>query len=145
MTAAKTELASMKKSSSELGLRVFEVARVELEGLIELKSGQQVRGLALLRLAAKMEAALSYNEPPSYPRPVLELLGRTLLDLRDFKGAESVYREALVREAGSGRPMWGLAKSLEGAGNKTEAQKARREFLTAWATADADLPEMSNR
>lgn len=117
------------------------VAMTELEGYIGARGAMRNRGVEVLRIAVGHEDSLFYNEPPTYPRPVRELLGKVLLDARDFKGAESVYRELLLREPNSGRAFWGLSEALAGLGRVAEAEKARRDFVIAWAEADTDLPE----
>lgn len=108
------------------------VARSELEAYIEAKTGDVKRGLDALNRSATSEFELLYTDPPVYPRPVLELLGRTALNARDFQTAESAYRRALVNEPGGGRALWGLAKALEGLGKKDEAEKALMEFNQMW-------------
>lgn len=145
---ADAELTAMQKSLEELKAASksipdqLDIARTELEGYIDVKTGKTSRGFDVLRKAAQMEGALIYTEPPSYPRPVQELLGRALLTARDFKAAEAVYREDLAKEPKSGRALWGIASALEGQGKKAEAEKAWRDFSAAWATADTDLPEI---
>lgn len=150
VAGAESEMTAMQKSLDDLKAAAksipdqLEVARTELEGYIAVKSGKGGRGLEIMRKAAQLEGALIYTEPPSYPRPVQELLGKSLLAARDFKGAEAVYREALAKERKSGRALWGIASALDGQGKKAEAEKAWREFATAWTTADSDLPEIRN-
>ncbi|MBI4474763.1 MAG: hypothetical protein HY646_18975 [Acidobacteria bacterium] len=147
-TGASAELAAMEKSLEELKAVArtippqLDVALMELKGFLDVKAGRTARGLETMRKAAQMEAALLYTEPPAYPRPVLEPLGKALLTTRDFKAAESAYRELLAKEPGSGRALWGIASSLEGAGKRSEAEKVWKEFSTTWSTADSDLPEV---
>ena len=123
----------------------LEGAQVELEGLIQVKKGRREKGIELLRRAARMEAELLYTEPPAYPRPALEMLGKTALLLRDFKEAEAAYRQALDNEPGSGRALWGIARALHGAGKGADSEKAYAEFVRVWKTADTDLPEMNSK
>ena len=75
---------------------------------------------------------MPYTDPAEYPRPVLELLGRTALKARDFQTAESAYRRALGNEPGSGRALWGLAKAFDGLGKNEDAEKMRKEFRRVW-------------
>jgi tetratricopeptide (TPR) repeat protein len=110
----------------------FVVARSELASYIDAKAGEPKKGLAGLERAAKGEAELPYTDPTVYPRPVLELLGRTALEARDFKTAEAAYRRALENEPGSGRGFWGLAAALKGLGKKQEAEQALTEFHRVW-------------
>ena len=110
----------------------FQIAHSELEAYIEASTGNVKKGLDGLDRAATSESRLPYTDPTVYPRPVLELMGKTALKLRDFRTAESAYRRALENEPGSGRALWGLAKAFEGLGRKEEAEKMLKEFGRAW-------------
>ena len=134
-------LEQLKEKSRELPPQL-EAARVELEGIVEVAAGGNAKGLELLHKAARLEEALLYTEPPAYPRPVLETLGRTALALGDFKEAERAYRRVLELEPGSGRALWGIATALDGAGNRKEADRTWTEFVKAWSGADTDLPQL---
>src|SRR5436309_4336258 len=105
----------------------FHIAQSELEAYIDAKSGNLKKGLDGLRRAATREADLPYTDPTVYPRPVLELMGRTALDGKDFAAAEFAYRKTLENEPGGGRALWGLAKALDGLGKKAEAEKTMAE------------------
>lgn len=143
--AAVNSLTAMRVEMKQIGSvpPALNVASIELEGYIDLKSGKSGSGLELLKKAVQMEDALIYTEPPAYPRPVRELLGKALLTSKDFKAAEDTYRQALAKEPTSGRAAWGLATALDGQGKKADAQKAWADFARWWGTADSDLPEMS--
>src|SRR5207247_7062857 len=111
----------------------FGIALQELEATIAARGGDRKKAIELYRKAAIREAAMMYTEPPAYPRPVVEGWGNVALVLGDFATAEKAYREALTREAGSGRAYFGLAASLEGLGRSTDAQDARRLAAKAGA------------
>ncbi len=111
-------------------------ARRELEAAIEDNAERFDKAL-------EMESDLLYTEPPVYPRPILESLGKRALRNREFKNAETSYRKLLEHEPGSGRALWGLAESLTGQGKVSEAESVRVDFKKAWAHADTDLPEAS--
>jgi tetratricopeptide (TPR) repeat protein len=121
--------------------RALTVADIELDGAITARAGDRKKGYALYRKAADMEAALIYTEPPSYPRPVVEGYGEMALALGDFKTAEKAFREALVREPGSGRAYFGLAASLRGLNNASAADAMVARARQAWDKADTDLPQ----
>ena len=79
---AKQELAAMGKSMNEFAAKtkgpvppVLEAARKELEGQVALFEKKTGKGLKLMETAGTMERSLRYTEPPSYPRPVLNVLG----------------------------------------------------------------------
>jgi hypothetical protein len=144
MDQAKATLAEMRKdleaatsTKEPIGIGVQ-----ELEATIAARSGDRKKGYELFRKAADREAAMLYTEPPSYPRPVVEGFANVALAIGDPATAEKEYREALGREPGSGRAFFGLAASLEGQGNAAGARDARARAAKAWASADADLPQM---
>src|SRR5436309_3370786 len=112
--------------------RQFQIARSELAAYIDTATGNMTKGLEELNRAAVSESMLPYTDPTVYPRPVLELLGRTALKARNFRTAESAYRRALENEPGSGRALWGLAKASEGLERKQDAEKMMAEFRRAW-------------
>ena len=118
------------------------IAAQELEATIAARGGDRKKAYELYRKAADREAAMLYTEPPAYPRPVVEGWGNVALALGDYATAETAYRETLAREPGSGRAYFGIAASLDGLGRGEEAQAARAHAAKAWASADANLPQM---
>ena len=119
------------------------IAAQELEATIAARAGDRKKAYELYRKAADREANILYTEPPAYPRPVVEGWGNVALALGDYATAEKAYREALEREPGSGRAFFGLAASLDGAGQDDRgAGRARERAAKAWANADANLPQM---
>jgi tetratricopeptide (TPR) repeat protein len=122
--------------------RSLAIADVELDATIQSRAGDTRKGYELFRRAAEMEAALIYTEPPSYPRPVVEGFAATAIALGDHATAERAYRDALVREPGSGRAYLGLAAALRGLNRNDEAQVMTLQGLKAWNNADGDLPQL---
>ena len=114
--------------------RQFFVARMELLARIE-------GSLSGLQHAAVEERDMLYAEPPPYPRPILEAVGRLALQSMEFGTAESAFRTLLEREPGSGRALLGLSRALSGMGRTAEAETAAAEFRKAWAGADPELRE----
>jgi hypothetical protein len=84
-------------------------ARLELGGHIELRSGHVAKGLDELERAGRMEIALRYNEPPAYPRPVWEAMGKAALDVHEYARAKAAFENALTQNPGSPRAKQGLA------------------------------------
>jgi len=121
------------------------VAPLELEGRILLVEGRADEGIALLRKALDREKAIGYSEPPLYPHPIEEVLGRALLDLGRWTDAEAMFNAALTRDPGSGRALYGLARAQQGMGQGDQARYTFVKFRTAWTHADPDLPEMQAR
>src|SRR5207247_10146790 len=106
--------------------------RAERAAEIDRATGRMTKGRAGRNRAAVCESLRPYTDATVYPRPVLELLGRTALKARNFRTAESAYRRALENEPGSGRALWGLAKAFEGLGRKQDAEKVMAEFRRVW-------------
>jgi tetratricopeptide (TPR) repeat protein len=141
---AKATLADMHKDLSAVtsAKEPMAIAAQELEATIAARGGDRKKAYELYRKAADREAAMLYTEPPAYPRPVVEGWGNVALALGDYATAETAYRETLAREPGSGRAYFGIAASLDGLGRGEEAQAARAHAAKAWASADANLPQM---
>jgi tetratricopeptide (TPR) repeat protein len=101
LPAARREAQAMRTALKDLQNAVktvpesLRVARSELDGHLALAAGRNERGLRKLAEAMRQEQALRYNEPPSYPRPVAEALGRRALALGRTALAEDAFRQAL--------------------------------------------------
>jgi hypothetical protein len=141
---AKATLADMRKDLDAIkaGREPIAVAALELEATIAARDGDRRKANDLYRKAADREANLLYAEPPSYPRPVVEGWANVAAATGDSATAEKEYREALVREPGSGRAYFGLAAALDAEGKAAEAHDARAKAAKAWANADASLPQV---
>ncbi len=146
---AKKQLKKVKKWKSKLppdamvGLNsasmVLEVAVDMLAGVIELADGETQEGIALLRKAVREEDALSYDEPPDWYPSVRWTLGSVLYSIRDYAGAEKVFREDLKKYPHNGRGLFGLYNCLMKLGKNDEAGKVETEFKEAWKHADVKL------
>ena len=112
-------------------LQQFQIAHSELAAYIDVSSGNVKKGIDALNRSATAESLLPYTDPTVYPRPVLELLGRSALNARDFRTAESAYRRALDNEPGSGRALWGLAKALAVWDKKRTRQRCWQSFAAS--------------
>ncbi len=106
-----TALAELKKVVREGTAEPVEVAVQDLEGHILLASGKLDQSLKVLRKAADRERSLRYNEPPSYPRPVLVAIGNAALANGKLDLAERTFREALEQYPGSAGALAGLRAS----------------------------------
>ena len=118
------------------------VAPLELKGRILAREGKADESIALLHQALEEEIKVGYAEPPLYPHPMEEVLGQTLLSMNRWSEAEAMFSAALLRDLGSGRALFGLMQAFEGEGKRPEARQAYLQFVTSWARADTDLPEM---
>jgi tetratricopeptide (TPR) repeat protein len=140
---AKTALKALQQAIGEApaSSQPIRIAAIELDATITARGGDRAAGYALFRRAADREAALTYTEPPSYPRPVVEAWGNVALALGDYATADSAYREALTREPGSARAWFGQAAALDALGRPADAKPLRDRAAHAWERADRDLPQ----
>jgi hypothetical protein len=115
---AKKEQQAMEASLKDLALKakkpvppVMDVARKELEGQMALFEHKTAKGIKLLETAGVMERSLRYTEPPSYPRPVLDVLGDKALAAGHMETAEAAYKDALDQYPADPRALAGLEKT----------------------------------
>jgi hypothetical protein len=115
---ARQELAAMGKSMNDFAAKtkgpvppVLEAARKELEGQVALFEKKTVKGLKLMETAGTMERSLRYTEPPSYPRPVLNVLGEKALRAGKSEMAQAAFQSSLDEFPGDPKALAGLAKT----------------------------------
>ena len=99
------------KTKSKDSPKPLLVARQELDGQIAFAAGKIDKSLATLQAAVRAERALLYTEPPSYPRPVAEALGRKALEKGRLRIAEDAFRQALEQYPEDQRAVSGLAET----------------------------------
>ncbi|RKG78231.1 hypothetical protein D7W79_13410 [Corallococcus exercitus] len=119
------------KDVLDVAARVLDASIAERQGCAD----------ALSRWDDAVRAAdeLAYSEPSDWFYPVRHYQGAALLDAKQYKAAEAVYREDLRRNPGNGWALFGLAQSLKGQGRTEEASAAHQRFEKAWANADIAL------
>ncbi|MBI2679030.1 MAG: hypothetical protein HYX28_09635 [Candidatus Koribacter versatilis] len=84
---------------------------------------------------------VAYAEPPDWYYSVRESLGAALLRGKQYKEAEQVFREDLLRNRRSGRSLYGLALALKGQGRDYDSGFVMTEYKTAWSKAEKPLTE----
>lgn len=126
--AAQTAEREMRKAIEDLrgvsrpyALVPVRIAHDELRAQMALADGHVDSGLKALEAASKAERAARYNEPPNYPRPVLEVLGEHALEHNRAALAERAYREALEQYPESARAKHGLRAAMLRQGKALEA------------------------
>jgi tetratricopeptide (TPR) repeat protein len=88
-------------------------ARLQGEGLVQLRSGDS-DGIASLQQAAALEASAPLEfGPPVVEKPSYELLGDELMRLKRHAEAESAYAIALARTPGRTLTIEGLRKAQQ--------------------------------
>jgi hypothetical protein len=97
------------------------VARAELDGQIALARRNTKAGFKAMERAARHERRLVYSEPPYYPRPVYEALGRAAVKQGDLRLAERAFRNALEQYPASHLSEAGLRTLHERHGKPSAA------------------------
>ena len=98
----------------------LKVARQELAGHLAVADGRGGRALKLFEIASKSERRLTYTEPPYYPRPVAEVLGRAALKMNRPTVAERAFRTALQQYPADSHAIKGLHSALEQTGRPVQ-------------------------
>jgi hypothetical protein len=120
------------------------VMSLELRAGLLLAKKHKEDAKKLYAQAAQEEKALGYHEPPAYIRPVGETEAAAFLADSDWTAAKTSYQEALAERPRSGFPLYGAAMASEQAGDSTAAAAGYGDFLAAWKSADAGLPQLAH-
>jgi len=144
---ARAELETVQRIGSEIGASdesegpeiVVAIAGHALAGEIALRSGDAATAVEHFQVAARLEDAMLYDEPPVWYYPIRHSLGRSLLEAGRPADAEKCYLEDLERFPANGWSLFGLAEALEAQGRPDEAAEIRAEFEAAWEQADIEL------
>jgi hypothetical protein len=120
------------------------VMSLELRAAVLVQKNQNADAKDLFAQAAKKEKALGYREPPAYIRPVGETEAAAFMAASDWNDAKAAYQDALIERPRSGFPLYGIAMASEQAGDAAAAQAAYTQFLAAWKSADANLPQVTH-
>ncbi len=118
---------------------IVEIADRHLRAELAIGARRRATAVELLREAAAMEDALTYDEPPAWYWPIRQVLGQTLLDGGDAKGAEQAFRDDLKRNRENGWSLKGLAASLRRQGRKQEAADVEQRFKAAWPESEVAM------
>ncbi len=118
---------------------LLDIADRLVEGEVAYREGDADGGIAALYEAAELEAALRYDEPPSWIQPIRHALGATLMQERRFADAERAYREDLETWPENGWSLYGLARALELQGKTKESAEIQARFEAVWSDADIEL------
>jgi tetratricopeptide (TPR) repeat protein len=120
------------------------ILSLELRGALLVEEKQGAKAKELFVQAAKEEKDLGYHEPPAYVRPAAEAEAAAFLAASDWQHAQSAYKQALADRPRSGFPLYGIALAAEKSGNAPAATAAYNDFLSAWHSADPNLPQLTH-
>lgn len=119
-------------------LSIADMTTLVLQSEIEGIKGNYSKKVQLLTEAVSIQDGLFFVEIPHMYYPIRQSLGAALLENKNAKEAETVYREDLMKFPDNGWSLHGLHESLIQQG-KIEAAKAVKDQLeAAWSYADID-------
>lgn len=125
-------------------LNNLSIMSLELRAGVLVQEKENDKAKELFAQAAREEKALGYHEPPAYIRPVGETEAAAFVAAGDWSDALAAYKNALVERPLSGFPLYGIALVSEQSGDAEAARKEYSDFLAAWKTADANLPQLTH-
>ena len=120
-----------------------EVMLREMEAFDTFARGKHTEAFAMMDQAVALQAKMP--KPIGRPFPVKgadELYGELLLQANRAREAVTWFERALARTPNRSRAVLGLARAHRNSGDATKARAAYKLFLSNWAVADADLPEL---
>ena len=133
-------VAPVRMMGANAAADVLRVAAGIARGDLLARSGDVPGAERLLRDAVAREDALRYDEPPSWPLPARQVLGRVLLDARRHADAAAIFEADLAAHPNDGWALLGLAAAWKGLGRPTGTVDAR--VRAAFAHADR-MPSLS--
>ncbi len=123
--------------------KLAHIWQLELAAAIQFSAGNMDGAVAKLREAVELEETLPPpSGPPGTIKPPHEFLGEVLLETGHLQEAESLFRTALYRHPKRARSLLGRARAIAKIGDTSRAVRAYQHFLTVWAQADDNLPEL---
>jgi len=108
-----------------------------LSGAMALEGKDFDAAIGHYRAAARLEDALTYDEPPAWYHPVRNMLGNALLEAGRAAEAEAAFREDLRFVRNTGWSLSGLERALRAQGRTADADAVGQRFSDAWKWADA--------
>jgi tetratricopeptide (TPR) repeat protein len=130
--------------SLEAMLKNLSILSLELRAAILVPGGKISEAETLFSQARREETDLGYREPPAFIQPVAELEAKFLTSANQKIEAEKAWKQALEDRPKSGFPLFGLGQLAEQSGDTAKTTAAYNEFLTAWKTADPQMPEIQH-
>ena len=124
---------------------VFKIHENLLAAEIDRSRHDDKAAIDLLKQSVAAEDALNYSEPPPWYPPVRPILGRVLLEDKDFAEAEKVFRADLEKHPRNARALAGLRDCLNAQGREYEADQIDQQFHAAWKVAAATNAAASKR
>jgi tetratricopeptide (TPR) repeat protein len=125
-------------------VKMLSIMSLELRASMMAASGKAPEAQKLFAQARTQEKDAGYREPPFYIRPVAEAESAAMMTAGHWKEAQTTLQTALVDRPNSGFALYGIAQATEKQGDAAATSTAYQHFLTAWKTADPNLPQVKH-
>jgi len=129
----------LEKLSAADDVDSLKICTAILRARIADTHGQLAQATEFLREAVRIQDAMPYGEPPSWPYPIRESLGAMLLKQNSAAQAEATFRDGLIRSPHDPRLLLGVAEALRMQGRDADAANTRKEFQAAWKGNDTEF------
>jgi hypothetical protein len=146
-SAAQKTPANQKQPTDQVDsamIKNLAILSLELRAAILIQNGKTSEAETLFSQARREEQDLGYHEPPAFIRPVAEQQADLLLAAGKAAESEKAWKLALEDRPNSGFPLYGLAELAEKSNDAARTQKAYKDFLSAWKSADPTLPQIQH-
>jgi tetratricopeptide (TPR) repeat protein len=121
---------------------VLKLACATLAAEIAARQGNGRQAATYYRQAVALQDSLPYEEPPVWYYSARESLGRQLIALGDFAGAQTVFAQDLARNPDNPLSVQGLALCLAARSKQQAASRQHKRFRRLWAAADVKPESM---
>ena len=124
--------------------QTYGIQSLEIRAKLALASGDDLTGLGLLADAAKREFEQRHraNDPPSYPVPLYNALGRAYADRKSPILAIKAFEKTLELVRNDAFALAGLAQAYAALGETEKARDAYARLLYVWSDGEPGLPWM---
>jgi tetratricopeptide (TPR) repeat protein len=116
---------------------IREIVVESMDARIAAARGDKIGAVTHWRKAVAAQDKMPYQDPPAWA-PVRESLGAALVQSRQAKEAETVFRQDLVQHPLNPRSLFGLEMSLEAEQKMDDARKVRALFQKGWKGSPQD-------
>jgi tetratricopeptide (TPR) repeat protein len=118
------------------GIAAVEVAEKIAFGTMAAEMKDYPIAIKFLKEAVEKEDGMLYNEPRDWQLPSRQYLGNVLLQAKQYKEAEAVYKKDLLINPNNKWSLTGLVKALQMQGKKKEASAVAAQLKKQVAAGD---------
>jgi len=111
---------------------ILRIAQHVIEGRIAQNQANWDKAIKEFEIAAHIQDALPYLEPPFWYYPVSQSLGAVLLQAGKVAEAEQVFAASLASVPNNGWALYGLLQVQKAQGNKSAMRDTEQHLRQAW-------------